>query len=66
MPADEEVSEELRTVEFEVMVPRSASGETAAISGYAVYFVCEGKEGTCRYLRSDVKIELELDRRVSD
>ncbi len=49
---------ELRKVEFEV---RPLAGKTLPkkIQGVAFYFVCEGLDGVCRYLRQEVVIFLD-------
>ena len=46
-------SSERRKIEFEI----SRDGKPAELTGYALYYVCEGS-GQCRYLRQDFKIEL--------
>ena len=48
---------EMRKVEFEV---RSLDGKSLpkTMQGSAFYFVCEGAEGVCRYLRQDITISL--------
>ena len=52
------VSEEVRRLELEVRSPEGWSG-IAVLSGYALYYVCEGVEGTCLYRRQDVELRLE-------
>ncbi len=62
MPSGEAVSEELRRIEIEVRADDSQAknpGETpATIPAYALYYVCEGPDGTCLYLRQDIEITL--------
>lgn len=53
-------SEEERKLEFEVRAPRDAKPGKAELKCFALYYVCEGAEGTCLYLRHDVTIELEV------
>jgi hypothetical protein len=56
VPAVPATAEE-RVIEFEV---RAHKGEKlpAEIEGSAYYFVCEGTEGVCRFLRKPIKIVL--------
>lgn len=53
-------SEEERKLEFEVRAPKDAKPGKAELKCFALYYVCEGAEGTCLYLRHDVTIELEV------
>ena len=50
-------SNEPRRVEFEVLSPSTASGETR-LSGYALYYVCEETGGQCLYLRQDFVVDV--------
>jgi hypothetical protein len=50
------VSQEPRTVEFEVKVPATQAPGAAAIRGYALYYVCEDVNGICMYRRRDVSV----------
>jgi hypothetical protein len=52
-------TEETRVVEFEVLLGDDP-GRPARLSGYALYYVCEGKFGTCVYRRQDFAIPFEL------
>jgi hypothetical protein len=54
------VSQEARTVEFEVTVPETQSPGAIAIPGYALYYVCEDVNGVCMYRRRDVSVPLEV------
>lgn len=47
-------SVEARTFEFEVKLPKDATD--AKLQGYALYYVCEDKEGKCLYLRRDFEV----------
>ncbi len=55
-----EVSQETRTVEFEVRVPPGAKGESARLPAYALYYVCEDVDGTCLYRRQDLPVEIPI------
>lgn len=59
MPADQAVSTEPRTVEFELQHPKGASGRVV-VSGYALYYVCEDVDGVCLYRRRDLEIPVEV------
>lgn len=48
------VSDEPRTVEFEVRAPDDATAGEVSVSGYALYGVCEGVSGTCLHRRQDI------------
>lgn len=61
-PPPRTVSEEARTVEFEVQVPEDADPGRYLLSGYAVYYVCEDVYGACLYRRQDVEVELTVGR----
>ena len=56
-PAQSDSSTALR-LDFEVKAPSTATG-TAQLSAYALYYVCEDIQGTCRYLRQDTAIEVQ-------
>jgi hypothetical protein len=49
------VSDEERTLDFEVKVPKNATG-TVRFAAYATYHVCDDEHGQCRFLRLDVPI----------
>jgi len=52
--ADVPTSEELKTLSFEVTLPEGE--DELVLPGYALYYVCEGAEGTCLYLRQDFEV----------
>ena len=54
--SDTDVSDEPRQLTLEVELP--AAGAEGRLVGYALYYVCEGVEGTCLYLRQDFELEL--------
>ena len=54
-----EISNEVRRVDFEVVPPSDVLGP-AAVKGYALYYVCEGEDGECAYLRSDFEVPIPL------
>jgi hypothetical protein len=53
------VSDEERTFDFEVKVPRSALG-SVHLATYACYYICQSPQGQCRFLRLDVPITIRL------
>lgn len=55
-PGEGAVSEETRTLEFEVRAPEGWSGQPTAFPAYALYYACEGEAGVCLYLRRDLDI----------
>jgi hypothetical protein len=59
-PVDRPVSKEVRRLDFELQVPADA-GEGDAISAYALYYVCEGSNGTCQFLRKDFAVKVSGD-----
>jgi hypothetical protein len=54
------VSQEPRTVEFEVKVPETQAPGATAVSGYALYYVCEDVNGVCMYRRRDVSVPIQV------
>lgn len=52
---------EPRSIEFELKSPKEAQG-TVRLSTYALYYVCEGLNGTCLYLRQDIPIDVPFER----
>lgn len=56
----EPVSEELRTVEFELLVPADFPQGTANVIATAFYYVCEDRDGTCLYRRRDLAIRIPV------
>ena len=56
------VSQEARTVEFEVQAPAGGQPGPVTIPAYALYYVCEDVNGTCLYRRQDVALKLEVKR----
>lgn len=53
-------STEEREVEFELRAPKDTKAGKYTVKGYALYYVCEGVDGTCLYLRQDFELELEV------
>ena len=51
---------EVRRLEFEVRVAEDTRG-TIKLNVYALYYVCEGVQGTCKFLRQDIAIPMEVD-----
>lgn len=51
---------EPRTLEFELLAPADAKGKTT-LNAYALYYVCEGLDGVCFFLRQDIPINLTVD-----
>jgi hypothetical protein len=58
--ASTDVSQEPRTVEFELKVPADAKAGPLAVSGYALYYVCEDVNGVCVYRRRDVSVAVPI------
>ena len=58
--ARQPTSAELRTVEFEIRCPESASPGKVRIPAYALYYICEDEAGKCLYRRQDLSIELTV------
>ena len=58
--APAEVSQEPRTVEFEVTVPQTQAPGTIVVPGYALYYVCEDVNGVCMYRRRDVNVSFQV------
>jgi hypothetical protein len=58
--APAEVSQEPRTVEFELKVPETQAPGATAVPGYALYYVCEDVNGVCMYRRRDVNVPLQV------
>lgn len=56
-----EVSHEDRTAEFEVKVPKDASGDVT-VSGFAVFHVCDETGGTCRFVRLDLSVAVVVSK----
>jgi len=54
------VSTEPRDLNFEVKLPRKGHKGSATIRGYALYNVCEGKEGKCLFRRQDFEVKIDL------
>ena len=49
-------STELRHIEVEIEVPASAQSGAVSIPAYAVYYVCEDRDGVCMVRRQDLEI----------
>ena len=58
--ATTEVSQETRTVQFQVRIPGDARSGPAKLAGYATYYVCEDVQGVCVYRRCDIEIPLSV------
>ena len=56
-PVKHPVSDEVRRHNFELRLPEGSEG--GSLKGYLLFYVCEGAEGTCRYLRRDFEIPIE-------
>jgi tetratricopeptide (TPR) repeat protein len=59
----EEVSAEVRRVEFEVRAGPAVQPAPARLRGYALYYVCEDVDGTCLYRRQDIEVEVPVRTR---
>jgi hypothetical protein len=60
-PGDQPNTSEPRRLEFDLRAPPDAGGP-AKLDAYALYYVCEDLEGTCRFLRLDVPIIVQVDQ----
>jgi tetratricopeptide (TPR) repeat protein len=58
---EEPETQEVRFLEFELEVDKEASAGRQVIPGYALYYVCEDKGGTCLYLRKTFMIQITID-----
>ena len=56
--ATTEVSQETRSVEYDVTLPRAAG--PVRIPGYALYYVCEDVNGVCMYRRHDITVTIPV------
>jgi tetratricopeptide (TPR) repeat protein len=54
------VSQETRSIEFELKCPVTARPGPVRIPAYALYYVCEDVNGTCLYRRQDVVLEVQV------
>lgn len=54
------VSQEPRTLEYEIKVPATQHPAAISIPGYALYYVCEDVNGVCVYRRRDVTVSLQV------
>lgn len=59
-PGPDEVSDEVRHVEFEAVIPVEAEAGVHTISGYALYYVCQGETGACLYRRRALTVPIEV------
>ena len=55
-----EVSQEPRSLEYEIKVPATANAGAVSIPGYALYYVCEDVNGVCMYRRRDISVPLQV------
>ena len=60
-PGGEETTEP-RQMEVEVRAPKDAKGKVT-LRGYALYYVCEDRGGTCQFLRQDLEAVVDLGGR---
>lgn len=54
-------SSEQRLVEFELQIGADTPRGDLKFLTYALYYVCEGDSGKCRYLRQDIPVKLVVD-----
>lgn len=55
-------SSETRRIDFDIYSPKKASPGKIRINAYALYYACEGINGTCQFLRQDIAIETEVKK----
>ncbi len=60
VPADQATSAESRVLDLEVLVPEALSSSSVALPAYALYFVCQGAEGSCVYRRQDFSVSIPV------
>jgi tetratricopeptide (TPR) repeat protein len=51
---------EPRGFDFELHIP-SAAREPGIVRAYALYYACEGLDGTCVFLRQDIDVRIDVD-----
>ncbi len=54
-------TQELRALEFELTVAKTAKTGTLEVPAFALYYVCGNKGGKCRYLRQDFSVPVTID-----
>jgi hypothetical protein len=54
------LSQESRTVEFELTGPAAQAPGIVKVPGYALYYVCEDINGVCMYRRRDVDVSVQV------
>ncbi len=55
-----EVSQEARTIDYDVTLPPSTAATRVTIPGYALYYVCEDVNGVCMYRRQDITVTIPV------
>jgi len=58
---DRPETNEVRSFEFELKSPDNAQ-DKVRLSTYMLYYVCEGVDGTCLYLRQDIPVDVQFER----
>ena len=61
-PLPDAVSEEVRTLSFEIVAPANAAG-VVRLPLYILFHICDDVGGQCRLLRRDVVVDLPIQRR---
>lgn len=56
---DHAESSEPRRFDFEIKTPESTTGDQT-LKAYALYYVCESRQGTCLYLRQDIEVSVRI------
>lgn len=56
---DAALTTEERTLSFEVKLPETRKG-SLTIKAYALYNVCQGKDGKCLFRRQDIKVKIKM------
>ena len=56
-----DISDEARHIEFEMQAPPDLASGMKAISGYALYYVCEDVNGICLYRRQDINFQIRVE-----
>ncbi len=56
---DQPITNEIRRVDFEVQIPKDATGKIK-LPVFALSYVCEDRDGTCLFLRKDLDVDIEV------
>lgn len=60
-PPPQAVTNETRTVEFELGAPKNATG-SGQIRAFAIFHACRGQSGECLFRRKDIDVAIEVQQ----